>query len=110
MLAMMIACPMVRAPLPIEVPKLHNMPVLMLQVLEGKVYNSEDTGTALMHTVLPVGHIIGADAEGKSIGEHCGASKDYGQLCGHLHHHHELFRYVLYNARASIVNQAGPSI
>ena len=77
---------------------------------EGKVYNSGDSGTALMNTALPVGHIIGADAEGKSIGEHCGASKDYGQLCGHLHNHHELSRYTLYKALASIVFAAYPSV
>ena len=63
-----------------------------------------------MYTGLPVGHIVGADAEGKSIGEHCGASKGCGQLCGHLHHHHELSRYTLHDALASIDFRTSPSV
>ena len=63
-----------------------------------------------MYTGSPVGHIIGPNAKGKSISEHCGASKDYGQLCGHLHHHHELSRYILSSALSFIILQASLSV
>ena len=44
MLAMMIAWPMVSAPLPIEVPKLQNMLDYMLQASEGRYIIVETPG------------------------------------------------------------------
>ena len=95
MLAMMMAWPIVRAPLPIEVPKLHIAPGFRSQAIRKGRGKCTGLGTALIDVGSPVGHIIGANAKSKSIGEHCGACKDYRQLCGHLHCHHGLFRYIL---------------
>ena len=87
-LAMIIACPMDKAPLPIDVPKLHHRSRMMTlhtvcaYIVEwGNGMRKIDKGGVM----APVGNIVGTDAKCKAIRKHSGAAKDPGQLCGHLH-------------------------
>ena len=91
-------------------PKAAHRARFLIASVRGKTCYSTGPATAPMYTGLPVGHIIGANAKGKSIGEHSGAPKDHGQLCGHLRWHHVLFRYRSNIAIAFIISRAGSSV
>lgn len=79
MLAIMMAWPIDRAPLPIEVPKLHIAAALREQSVEEHYINARGPlfpDMRCRRRVTPIGHIVGTDTEREAICQGGGAAKD----------------------------------